>query len=92
MIKQIFYSGSKEGFTRYSSQIKLIHISSEIKDHSKFYEIWFDFTTIKGKNINSDRLSLDCSELCDDRGYVVKSIVQQKFKNLIEDQIEKKFK
>ncbi len=95
MIKQIFYSGYNEEIVSKviyskSQKLKLIRISSEIKDYSQFYELWFDFITTNGQAVPSDRITVDCTELCDERGYVVKSAVIRKFKSILDEQLTKK--
>jgi hypothetical protein len=95
MIKQTFYTGynneivSKVIYSR-SQKLNSIRISSEIKDHSHFYELWFEFIATSGQFIPSDRITIDCTELCDERGYVVKSSVTKKFKTILDEQLAKK--
>ena len=95
MIKQIFYTGFNEAYVSKirngkKEKLKYIKISSEIKDHSHFYEIWFEFVQVNGEIISSDRIRIDCTELCDDRGYVIKSAIFDRFKKNLEEQLAKK--
>jgi len=95
VIKQSFYTGSSENYfnkLRYAKKEKLkcIRISSEIKDFSHIYNLWFDFITLDGRKIQSEKIDVDCTKLCDERGHVKIEIVFQQFKSIIDNQLAHK--
>jgi hypothetical protein len=94
MIKQIFYTGFNDNFVTplrkgKKEKLKTIRFSSEIKDHSHFYELWFEFVNLENKKFSSEKRNIDCSKICDDRGYVQKDLVIEKLKEIISQEISK---
>jgi hypothetical protein len=95
MIKQSFYTGYNEEFVsklRYGKRekLRLIRISSEIKDNSHLYELWFDFILTNGQQISSEKVNIDCTTIFNERGYVQKDLVNDQFKKILEEQLTKK--
>jgi hypothetical protein len=93
VIKQSFYTGSNEEYIsklRYGKKEKLnyLRISSEIKDYSPVYILWFDFITQNGLKLTSDKIEVDCTKLCDERGYVNNELVTEQFKTILDDQLK----
>lgn len=95
MIKQSFYTGTSENYfnkLRYAKKEKLkcIRISSEIKDYCHMYNLWFDFITLDGRKIQSEKVEVDCTKLCDERGNVKSEMVFQQFKSIFDHQLAHK--
>ena len=94
MIKQIFYAGFNENFVSKlrhgkKEKLKLLRISSDIQDYSSHYEIWIDFITASGHKIQSEKRKIDCTKICDERGYVVKEVVYQVFRDILTEELVK---
>ncbi len=94
LIKQIFYSGFNESYVNKirhgkKEKLKLIKISSEIKDYSKDYDLWFDFITSDGLKIQSEKRQIDCTKVCDERGYVQNDKVIEEFEKILKEEIQK---
>jgi hypothetical protein len=94
MIKQIFYTGFNDIFVTplrrgRKEKLKTIKFSSEIKDHSHFYEIWFEFVNLENQKFSSEKRTIDCSKICDDRGYVQKDLVIEKLMEILTQEVTK---
>jgi hypothetical protein len=96
VIKQAIYTGySEEYFTSQRrgkrEKIKYFRINSDMKDNTQFYLIWFDFITQTGQKVTSpEKFEIDCTECFDERGYVFKDVLINKFKNMFHEQLAKK--
>jgi hypothetical protein len=85
VIKQSFYTGFSNSYTQdvrkgRNVPIKNIRISSDIKDHSHQYNFWVEFITKTGDSVIPEKIVLDCTKLCDEKGYVIKNLVHTIFK------------
>ena len=94
MIKQIIYSGFNENFVNKirhgkKEKMKMIKISSDIQEYSTLYTLWFDFITNSGMKIQSEKRTIDCTKICDDRGYILKDVVYDMFKNILSEELMK---
>jgi hypothetical protein len=95
VVKQSFYTGSNENYyskLRYGKKEKLkcVRLSSEIKDYSHIYDLWFEFITLDGRKIQSQKVEVDCTKLCDEMGHVNSDLVFQQFKTILDDQLAHK--
>lgn len=95
IIKTIFYIGGNENYfskLRYGKKEKLkcVRLSSEVKEHSHIYNLGFEFETLDGRIIPTDKIELDCTKLCDERGYVNANLVTKQFKSILDDQLTHK--
>jgi hypothetical protein len=70
-------------------KLKLFKISSDIQEHSSIYEIWFDFVTTAGLKIQSEKCKIDCTEVCDERGYIIREKVNEIFRQILTQEISK---
>ncbi len=62
-----------------------------MEDTSRFYELWFDFVTLNGQVLPTEKMKIDITQVCDERGYVIGSIVVDKFQTIFDTQLKKKF-
>jgi len=70
-------------------KLKLLKISSDIQEHSSNYEIWFDFVTNAGLKIHSEKSKIDCTQVCDEKGYIIREKVDEIFKTILTGEISK---
>ena len=64
-------------------------MNSEIKDRSVIYNLWFEFVTVEGKVFKSETSQINCTEVCDEMGYVHRDIVAKKFDDILNKEIVK---
>jgi hypothetical protein len=96
VIKQTFYTGSNDNYLNSLNIRNLkektlkISLSSEIKDYSHIYELSFEFILSNGSKTPPEKVTLDCTQLFDERGYILKPAVHSQFKAKLDEQISKK--
>jgi len=95
MIKQTFYTGIGEKYVQNLRQgnkekLKAIKLSSEIKDYDHLYQMWIEFVTLEGRIVKSEIFKLDCTKVCDEKGYVNRDLVFQQFKKIFDEELTHK--
>ena len=94
-IKNTFYCGINSSFCvklrpKKHHEIKEIRINSEIKERTALYNIWFDFVTLEeGKIFTSEVSTIDCTKVCDERGFVSREEVVKYFDEILKKEVAK---
>ena len=94
-IKNTFYCGINSSYcsklrAKKHHVIKEIRMNSEIKDRSVIYNLWFEFVTVEGGKVFKSAISqIDCTEVCDEMGYVHRDIVAKKFDDILNKEMVK---
>lgn len=93
LIKDMFYYGSNvEYCSLYRKgkrfKIKEMKINSEVKDRTYVYNIWFDFITLEGHKFKSPVKTIDCTTVCDERGYMIKDNIVKAFTQLFHESLK----
>lgn len=69
-------------------KIKELKMNSEVKDRTHIYNIWFDFITHEGYKYTSPIKTIDCTTVCDERGYMNKDSIVKAFTQIFHEALK----
>jgi hypothetical protein len=91
-MKNTFYRGYNPDYIaklNANKDINLMKLNSEVKEYTEIYLLGIEFimkdVTIK----KAEEIKLNCNELIDERGYVVKEEINKKFQEVLNKSLKK---